>query len=59
MPQISKYPISKQTADRIFDVFIKTLVKIHDSQEAQNFASDLFSPTEKVMFSKRIAIDFF
>lgn len=58
MPQVSKYPVSKNVADRIFDVFIKTLVKIKDSKEAQNFASDLFSPTEKVMFSKRIAIAF-
>lgn len=58
MTQISKYPISKNVADRIFEVFIKTLVKIKDKKEAQDFAYDLFSPTEKVMLAKRIAIAF-
>lgn len=58
MAQVSKYPISKDVADRIFEVFIKTLVKIKDKKEAQNFAYDLFSSTEKVMLAKRIAIAF-
>ena len=58
MAQVSKYPISKDVADRIFDIFIKSLIKIRDSRDAQNLASDLFSPTEKIMLAKRLAIAF-
>ncbi len=58
MAQVSKYPISKDVADRIFEVFIKSLTKIKNHKEAQDFAYDLFSPTEKVMLAKRMAIAF-
>lgn len=58
MPQVSKYPISKVVVERIFDVFIKTLVSVRNKNEADNFADDLFSPTEKIMLAKRIAIAF-
>lgn len=58
MTQVSRYPISKDIADRIFDIFIKSLIKIKDSTDAQNLADDLFSPTEKIMLAKRLAIAF-
>jgi len=58
MPQVSKYPISKEVADRIFEIFVKTLTKIKNHEEASNFTYDLFTPVEKVMFAKRIAIAF-
>ena len=58
MAQVSKYPISKDIADRIFDIFIKTLLKIQNPQDAQNLTNDLFSPTEKIMLAKRLAIAF-
>ncbi len=58
MSQVSKYPISKKVAERIFEVFAKTLIGLRDKPEVDSFISDLFSPTEKIMFSKRIAIAF-
>lgn len=58
MTQVSKYPIPKNVADRIFTVFIKTLINIKNEDDAQKLADDLFSPTEKVMFAKRLAIAF-
>lgn len=58
MAQISKYPIRKEVADRIFEILIKTLVKVKDKKEAYSLAEDLFSPTEKVMLAKRLAIAF-
>lgn len=58
MAQVSKYPISKEVADRIFEVFIKTLVAIKGKEEADQFISDLLTPTEKVMLAKRLAIAF-
>lgn len=56
MPQVSKYPISSSVAERIFSVFIKTLVSVKNDTDAADYASDLFTPTEKVMLAKRIAI---
>lgn len=58
MAQVSKYPISKDVADRIFEVFVKTLIKIKNKKEAGDFAYDLFSPVEKIMLAKRISIAF-
>ena len=58
MAQVSKYPIPKVVADRIFEVFIKTLIGLKNRKEADDFSYDLFSPTEKIMLSKRIAIAF-
>lgn len=56
MPQVSKYPIPSKVADRIFELFIKTLTKIRNVKEAQDFSYDLFTPVEKIMLAKRIAI---
>src|SRR3989338_6618179 len=58
MTQVSKYPISKEVADRLFEVFIKSLLNVRNNREAQDFVYDLFSPTEKIMLAKRIAIAF-
>ena len=58
MSQISKKMASKEVTDRIFEVFIKSFIKIGNAQDAENLASDLFSPTEKVMLAKRLAIAF-
>lgn len=58
MSQISKYPISKEIADRIFEVFLKTFVEIKSREDADQFISDLLTPTEKVMLAKRLAIAF-
>ena len=58
MTQVSRYPISKKVADRIFEVFLKTLVEIRSNQEADEFISDLLTPTEKIMLAKRLAIAF-
>lgn len=56
MPQITKYPTSSTVDDRIFEVFIKSFVSLRVKDSAADFINDLFSPTEKVMLTKRIAI---
>ncbi len=58
MTQVSRYPISTKVADRIFEVFLKTLVEIKSNKEADEFISDLLTPTEKIMLAKRLAIAF-
>lgn len=58
MTQVSKYPISTKIADRIFEIFLKTLVEIKSTNEADQFISDFLTPTEKIMLAKRLAIAF-
>lgn len=58
MGQVSRYPLSKDIADRIFDVFIKSFIKIKGSADAQSLADDLFTPVERIMLAKRLAIAF-
>jgi uncharacterized protein YerC len=58
MGQVSKYPISKPVYEQIFEIFLKTLVKIKDKQEAKRFIEDLLTPTERIMLVKRLAIAF-
>lgn len=56
MSQVSKFPISKETNDRIFEIFLKTLINIKDKNEGGDLIHDFFTPTERVMFSKRLGI---
>ena len=58
MSQVSKYPIAKDIADRIFEIFLKTFVEIKNKEIADQFISDLLTPTEKIMLAKRLAIAF-
>lgn len=58
MSQVSKYPISKNIADRIFEIFLTTFVRIKNKDESDQFISDLLTHTEKIMLAKRLAIAF-
>lgn len=56
MTQVSKYPVSKDVYDRVFDLFIETVVSLKLKEEAKNFFDDYLSPTERVMLAKRLAV---
>lgn len=58
MAQVSRYPIRKEIADRIFEIFLKTLVNIKNKEEAEQLVADLLSPTERIMLAKRLSIAF-
>lgn len=58
MTQVSKYPISKPVADRIFEIFANAVVGLKNKIETEQFLSDLLSPTERIMLVKRLAIAF-
>lgn len=58
MTQVSKYPISKNIFDRIFEIFLRTFIEIKNKEEADQFISDFLTPTEKIMLAKRLAIAF-
>ncbi|KKR54532.1 MAG: hypothetical protein UT92_C0017G0005 [Candidatus Curtissbacteria bacterium GW2011_GWA1_40_24] len=56
MGKVSKRVISIDLENHIFEIFIKTISKLKNAAEVQNFLYDLLSPTEKIMLIKRLAI---
>lgn len=56
MTKISKRLLNKNLENRIFEVFIKTLVDLKNSNDVENFLNDLLSPIERIMIVKRLAI---
>lgn len=54
--QISKHKLSGNTLERTFELFIQTLLNIKDKETTKNFIDGFFTPTEKIIFAKRIAI---
>lgn len=56
MSKVSRRFLDKELEERIFEVFLKTIVDIKNTAEAKNFIEDLLSPTEKIMLVKRLAI---
>lgn len=56
MPQISKYPISREVYDRVFDIFLKTIVDLQTKNQVIHFFKEFLSPTEQIMLAKRLAI---
>lgn len=58
MTQVSKYPVSKDVYERCWEIFTKTLIGIKNSKDADEIVSDLLTPTERIMLTKRLAIAF-
>lgn len=52
---VSKLPLRTDVWDRIFNLFVETLADQRDKKKLVNFIDDFFSPTEKIMFAKRLA----
>jgi len=55
MTQISKHQLSKLVYERIFEIFIKSIVGIKDKKEAKDFLKDFLTPTERIMLAKRLS----
>lgn len=56
MTQVSKYKLRIDVEKRIYELLSNSLAKIKDRDEVNNFLDDFFSPTEKTVFAKRLAI---
>ncbi|MBI2020295.1 hypothetical protein HYS94_02635 [Candidatus Daviesbacteria bacterium] len=55
MTQVSRYPISKEVYERCWEIFVKTLIGIHNVKDAEIVINDLLTPTERIMLVKRLA----
>jgi uncharacterized protein YerC len=56
MPQVSKYPLSKDIEERMFVIFWKSIAELSVPGDVKKFFDDLLSPVEKTMLVKRLAI---
>lgn len=56
MSMVSKRILNRDLENRIFDLFVKTVIDLKDGQEVKDFLEDLLSPSEKIMLVKRLAI---
>ncbi len=56
MTLISKYKLGGDTLERTFELFVQTLLNIPDKETTKNFIDGFFTPTEKIVFAKRMAI---
>lgn len=58
MPQVSKRFIKKEVHERIYSLFISSIVFCNTKDTALEFINDIFTPTEKVMMAKRLSMAF-
>lgn len=58
MVQVSRRFLKKDINDRIYSLFISSIVFCNSSDSALAFINDLFTPTERVMLAKRFSIAF-
>lgn len=55
MTKVSRLPLRADVWNKIFDLFVSTLSSQRDKKKLSNFINDFFSPTERIMFAKRLA----
>lgn len=58
MAQISKYKVSQNITDQIQDFLFQTIANLITKNQVSEFFKEFLTPTERVMFSKRLAIGY-
>jgi|SRR3989344_6883880 len=56
MPHVSKYRLKPKQEENLLSVLKITFTKTKNAEEMENFITFLLSPTEQLMFAKRIGI---
>lgn len=56
MTQVSRFMLKPEVWEKIFDLFSDTFLRIKDKKRLNTLFDNFFSPTEKIMLSKRLAI---
>lgn len=56
MAQVSKYMMSEKIKREINEIFLETFALLYKKEDIINFLEDFFSPTERIVLSKRITI---
>lgn len=56
MPHLSRKRVKKHTFKRMTDEFVNAVSELKTKQEIKGFMKELLTPTEQVMFAKRLAV---
>ena len=56
MPMVSKRRLFPEIEERINELLLDAIAKITDKNEVEQLLNDFFTKTERIMFSKRLAI---
>jgi uncharacterized protein YerC len=56
MTMVSRYKLDKISNERIHDLFYRTLTSFKNKDQLCDFLQEFFTPTERTMFAKRLAI---
>ncbi len=56
MSQVSKRPLSNKVEQKLFEIFFKSLARLSNPSDIQQFLFDLLGPAERTMLAKRLAI---
>lgn len=56
MSQVSKFRLRPYVWDRIFDLYVETLISLKNKEQLASFLDDFLSPTERIVYAKRLAI---
>ena len=56
MTQISRFKLKQPVLEKLFELFFEIVGKQSNKKGFNNIISELFSPVEKIMIAKRIAI---
>jgi len=55
MPKVSRKKLDKDIEEKIYQQFWNSIAKINSVDKASQFFSDIFTESEKIMVSKRLA----
>ena len=58
MTQVSRRFLKNETVQKIDQLFCEAISRCNNDEVTKSFLSDFFTSTEKVMFSKRLAIGY-
>lgn len=56
MTQVSRRYVNKEIHERMSEIFRQTIIHLKNPRQAQDFFDDFLTPTEKIMFAKRLSI---
>jgi uncharacterized protein YerC len=56
MAKVSELPLREDVWERVFRLFVDTISGINNKKKLEDFINDFFSPTERIMFAKRLAL---
>jgi uncharacterized protein YerC len=56
MTQISKNPVSADVYNKAQDLLVNSILKLKTKNQVSGFINEFFTPTERVVFAKRLTI---